>query len=317
MREGREMSFFRRNKPEPAGSTFQMRDISAETFGKYQHCTGYEGVMYADSDFESGYGRGKPKIGAIPSPSEKDRTPFGQKRLPVKKESEEEIRARRERERAETAVLIEQQAAELVPEIESEQKTWFEDFVAEHDRDVAGYAFDCRRHGSFLTVFVTRKSNPTDDHPLAHWGATNLPQELATTLNLGLVKEIKFLGGHPPDLSGSIQFGFHKHYDSGGSGIGTGDGTYPAEPGSRWEVIKPSRPWMRGRPLVEFDPPPDKDAGRAIYMEDYRYQIRTTVERAARLAKDDTIRFIGLGATIHAPFGLGDQVHNAILKALE
>ena len=45
-----------------------LRDISAEVFGKYQYCTMYDGLWYADCDFENGWGGGKPKEGAQPNP---------------------------------------------------------------------------------------------------------------------------------------------------------------------------------------------------------------------------------------------------------
>lgn len=47
---------------------FQMIDISAQTFGKYQHCTMHKGLWYADADFDVGYGVGTPKSGSLPSP---------------------------------------------------------------------------------------------------------------------------------------------------------------------------------------------------------------------------------------------------------
>ena len=55
----------------------EMRDISAEVFGKYQFCTkGPDGKWYSDQDFEYGNGCGEPKEGAIPSPREADRSPY-------------------------------------------------------------------------------------------------------------------------------------------------------------------------------------------------------------------------------------------------
>jgi hypothetical protein len=46
-------------------------DISAQTYGKYQHCTkAKDGMYYADADFELGSGWRKPRPGALPSPSQ-------------------------------------------------------------------------------------------------------------------------------------------------------------------------------------------------------------------------------------------------------
>lgn len=49
-------------------SSFYLRDISHEVYGKYQNCTMYNGLWYADSDFSGGFGCGKPVSGALPSP---------------------------------------------------------------------------------------------------------------------------------------------------------------------------------------------------------------------------------------------------------
>ena len=48
---------------------FRFVDMSAQVFGKYQHCTmnSKDGMFYADSDFDSPLG-GKLKKGALPSP---------------------------------------------------------------------------------------------------------------------------------------------------------------------------------------------------------------------------------------------------------
>lgn len=47
---------------------YEVKDMSAEVFGKYQFATQYNGVWYSDADFTDGPGIGKPKPGAIPAP---------------------------------------------------------------------------------------------------------------------------------------------------------------------------------------------------------------------------------------------------------
>ncbi len=48
------------------GMSFTMKDISAETYGKYQHCTlAKDGMFYADEDF---IGWGRVKKNALPAP---------------------------------------------------------------------------------------------------------------------------------------------------------------------------------------------------------------------------------------------------------
>lgn len=49
----------------------QVKDISYQVFGKYQYCTqAKDGMFYADSDFDLGFGVGKPKKGSLPSPQQ-------------------------------------------------------------------------------------------------------------------------------------------------------------------------------------------------------------------------------------------------------
>lgn len=60
----------RSEKPASA-PMMRFHDISAEVFGKYQHCTKAEdGMWYADSDFSGGGGCGALKRGALPAPSQ-------------------------------------------------------------------------------------------------------------------------------------------------------------------------------------------------------------------------------------------------------
>jgi hypothetical protein len=311
------MNWLRRlSAPEP-----RLVDVSREAFGKYQHCTQYDGVFYSDEDFDRGFGIGKPKLGSIPSPREDDRTPFGQNRRPVF-ETEAMKRGRWERERIETNALLEQLASELAPEVEAEQPEWLEKYKKEYEADVDGYKFDCRRHGNFLSLFMTRNGNPTSEGPLTLFGRIpNQDRELATTINLMQSREIRFTLGHAPDLGGAVQWPYYcamlgDSTGTSGSIGGTQFGNYKARDGYQWKVQKPE-PWVpHGRPLFGLDPPARKDDHNVYYAHDDSYKIKFHVA-CARAAKDDVIRFEWVGATVYAPAGLGSDVHAKILKALE
>lgn len=54
-----------------------MKDISRETFGKYQYCTMHYGLWYSDEDFGDGGGCGRLKWGSIPQPGPDRRPWFG------------------------------------------------------------------------------------------------------------------------------------------------------------------------------------------------------------------------------------------------
>lgn len=232
-------------------------------------------------------------------------------------ESEERKTLRWETKKKETHALLERLATELVDEVRAEQPEWLKKYIAEYEHDVANYSFKCKRHGAFLTLFITRSANPKT----VNWGKPH-EQILATTINLGGCREIRLTTGHPPDLLGTV--GFHytlKHKNDSGETIGgTGYGNYTAPDGARWEVRRPSY-WVPhcGRPLVVFDPPVETErySGMVINVSDDNYKIRTIVDKSARAAQDDTIRFEGVGAILHAPASLGNGVHEKILKALE
>jgi len=49
----------------PKKSRFETHDMASTTAGKYQHCTRWNGLLYADSDFGPD---GQPKPGALPAP---------------------------------------------------------------------------------------------------------------------------------------------------------------------------------------------------------------------------------------------------------
>lgn len=309
--------FFGDQEEKPTG---QFVDVSADTFGKYQHCTAYEGVFYADSDFERPGGFGKPKKGAIPSPSEEDRTPFGQPRKP--KEPEHVKRARWEREKQEAHALLESLAQALVPDVEALQPQWLERVVADHERDVSGYSFECQKHGDFLQIQIERKGNPTKEE-LGRYDWYYQPRETATTINLAGVREIKCIIGHAPDLEGEIEFHYREESVDGKGGVlgGTGFGNYKARNGYEWRVLHPKKFMAScyvGRPMYHAEKPTKKDRyeGQVIHVEDNSYHIKTRVHRAARAAKDDQIEFVGVGITLFVPAGQGKKVHSKILAAL-
>lgn len=232
-------------------------------------------------------------------------------------ESKERKMLRWETEKGETHALLERLAHELVDDVRAEQPEWLKKYIEEYERDVANYSFKCKRHGGFLTLFVTRSANPQT----LRFGKPH-EQILATTINLGGCREIRLTTGHPPDLLGQVGFYYTlQHKNGGGETIGgTQFGNYAAHDGARWEVRRPTC-WVShyGRPLVAFDPPAENErhSGMVVNVSDDNYKIQTIVDKSARAAQDDTIRFEGVGATLHAPASLGDGVHTKIMKALE
>lgn len=218
------------------------------------------------------------------------------------------------REREETNALLESLAAKEVASVEAVQPNWLEMYQADHQKDAKGYSFSCKKHGNFLTVFVTRKSNPIKSK--YDW-VVSVGQEFSTTLNLSKVRNITTNWGYSPDLNGCLEFGYGMEPSDPANTTkylaSTNWGNYKSPNGHHWVVRIPSCEMPFQRQMLKFDPPPDD----RNYISGGEYHIKITVPNAARTAKDDEIRFEGLGATLFAPAGLGKGVHAKILKALE
>lgn len=94
------------------------------------------------------------------------------------------------------------------------------DFAAEHARQVSGFAFECRRHGDFLTLFITRSGNGEPEkyswgHNRAEYG-----KSYSASINLSKVQAIRLIEGHAPDRNFTIEFGIEGVDESGGKSWG-------------------------------------------------------------------------------------------------
>lgn len=185
----------------------------------------------------------------------------------------------------------------------------FAEMAAEHERQTAGYHFECRRWGDFLSVFMERAANQESD-----WYGNS--RKLATSLNLAAVKQIKLVEGRCFDRRGSISYSVVEVSGTGSKMYGSSSGSRPPSKGYHYEV-EPNYPYVpTSRSLVVFDPPkqemsPNYHAG---FPSEERKRLKT--ENYPRAAEDDVIRFAGIGANLHAPAGLGRSVYDAILTEI-
>lgn len=231
---------------------------------------------------------------------------FGQKPKSVEAPRDLE-KERREQERKDTNELLESLAQAQVPVCQGQQPAWLARYVEDHEKDVAAYSFDCKKHGDFLTLFVTRL--------MRNWWANSIELEkLSTSINLAKCKEIKLIHGHLPDLLGEGKFTFRMHTPGGGWSSGTGDGNYKAPEGYQWVV---SPPEYRDPYRSIFHLASDEQSQRGEnYFHDNSYEITTIIPKAARSAADDKISFAGVGV-LDIPAGLGEKVNARILSELE
>lgn len=189
--------------------------------------------------------------------------------------------------------------------------------IAEHERQVAGYHFECKRQGDFLSVFIERNGNPTVRQADYDWYPVP-ERNYATALNLSCTREIKLVIGNAPDQNGALAYGFDMP-DDAGSGArvgGTMFGKYAPHKGAHYEIHPryPKPPYSRS--LFELDPEPQpQQQFQGMYVGDDSYNIKYKTPGYVRIATDDSIRFEGIRATIFAPAGVGQSVYEAVLAA--
>jgi len=202
---------------------------------------------------------------------------------------------RRHREERETADLIEGLCSSMLPKLKGRQAARLKTFVASHEADAASYRFSCKKHGDFLSVFVTRGE-----------------ADLATTINLRDCKEIKMVPGGAPDRAGIVNFHLHLNNGNGGYVTFPGMGFSPASKGCFYQVW-PHEPAPPSKlPMLELSESQRDDSAMHGF---YSYTPRTALKNAARPARDDLVIFRGVG-TLYCPHGLGEGALAKVLTTL-
>jgi hypothetical protein len=293
------------------------RDISTKIFGRYQHCTEYDGVMYADCDFTKGHGCGKPVKGAIPAPGQEETRPFGSYSGPSRKRREKTPEERKT-ERQQAHDLLERLAREGEPEALTKSAAIFAEAQAEHARDVAGFRFECRRWGTFMSLSAARMANPAEPNNRLFY-IERPERSYSTSLNLLNVTAIRLIRGHLPDKEGQLRYAYNLKADDEKVGThvgGTGFGNYLPSTGYRWVVFPrlPEVPYSR--PLFHLPPAKQKrDKDGIVIWDSETYEIQHATEGFARPAEDDVILFEGIEARLFVPAGEGERVYESILRA--
>lgn len=169
----------------------------------------------------------------------------------------------------------------------------------EHRRQVSGYKFECRRYGDFLTLFMER--------PVKDWRETEFSQrKMSTSVNIAATREIRLTAGHAPDFNGVVGYRINGCY------IILPDGTRKEDEPVRAEYATADG---THRQLIALDEKRDGESHWG-YRSGREHTNHCTMN-FPRPAADDSIRFEGIGATVYAPFGLGQAVYDAILKEIE
>lgn len=228
--------------------------------------------------------------------------------------SEEADRARKKQQEHDT---LERLAREAEPAALAKHDEMLSACLAEHARQTEGYHFDCTRFGDFLTVYIKRLGNPDkpriiDEGP-GHYTSPIPERIFSTTLNLGKTVQMAFTAGSPADDAGEL------HY------IGTsGNARLTIEEIKAGEKlplhVDPSYPNLPyDRKIFYLEPPPQPAQQGVIssgYWQEPSYEIKFTTKPWPRVAMDDEIIFVGIGAHLYVPAGLGEGVQARILTEM-
>lgn len=172
-------------------------------------------------------------------------------------------------------------------------------FAAEQARQVAGYKFDCKRFGDFLSLFMERHGNPDRPSYISELYTSVGPErKFSTTLNIAQTREIVLKEGHGADDGGIVEY--CEIYGNGALEV------YPDLPSAPYD-----------RAFFCLDSPPSRPIGAQMQMTVSQYRIQFITSPYPRAALDDKIRFNGISAEIYAPFGLGASVLGRILREIK
>jgi hypothetical protein len=220
--------------------------------------------------------------------------------------SKEDAQTEREKAESYSQVLNDMALAEEA-KLREGQVALLSSFEDEHRRQCDGFAFSLKRHGDFLTIALTREANQDCD-----WARAT--KEHVETINLGKVDSIKLFPGHSADMGGSFGWSVsHIQEDANGKACG-----WSSSPGC------PLGPPKTGRHEVRpswggFDAPSqrwflawDEKSDRGLHHMEMGSGCTHHTTDYPRQSKDDAIAFRGLGLSIFAPFGRGQELLDAI-----
>ena len=198
-----------------------------------------------------------------------------------------------------TAVTVEtirQAAADLIPHVIAERAEKLAEFKQRHEADKASYKFECKRHGEFLAVFITRGPAPKRTRYASSDGRTT--NKFAGAINLATSRVFRIKPGSAPACDGVVTL---QH--QGGGKVA--------------EIYNADQNWHTPYRMILVDA--QVAAQHAQYMGPYHQDPLSNmhVQDCPRAAVDDEIYFTGPDITLYAPAGLGQTVQDTILAALE
>lgn len=193
-------------------------------------------------------------------------------------------------------------------------------YRADHRKDVAAFKFECKRHGDFLALFVTRIQ-------MVDWQGTTALVPTAHMINLGKANGVTFEPGRAPDMKGAVKYRVSWEPDSIPGGdtsrvyYGFDNSPMRAPVKGHHLVAYPSYDGVSygqgtfGTALVDTTPPKNTGGGYGGSRGDSTSALHTTANYP-RPPQNDVIDFGAAYTALHVPAGLGATVYAAIQKEL-
>lgn len=172
-----------------------------------------------------------------------------------------------------------------------------------HEADVAEYRFECRRHGDFLALFMTRVQPNR-----------SAPDRLVVSLNLKSVRSVSLARGHEPDRAGVL---FYRAWARSADGKMTSSVDGISSPRTEQQIrdgatvfAAPEYPACGSREMVRDL----RSEGRGPHGHPGSCGFLTM--GYPRPAMDDAVVFSGLDMAVQAPAGMGLGVFDKIMACV-
>lgn len=194
-------------------------------------------------------------------------------------------------------------------EVEKLRADHLAEYRAIHEKDVAGFAFDCSIWGSFLRVSIVRGLVDRN-----YGAAPNL--DFSTALYLPNVRTVTLTEGNAPDEGGVVEY---SQTDKNGSSGVWSNSRHPLLTFAVDYQIRPCFQRHTFRQLFYEVPKPTEGGNRnqamGVGYGGQHGDLNYKTTGFPRAAADDQIVFNSLGVTFYTPGGCGKEFYEAILSA--
>lgn len=203
--------------------------------------------------------------------------------------------------------LKDEAVARAMADIEPRREELASEQVAFHQRDFDAFAFKCERVGDFMVLDITRLGY-TSPSVLDHDRRDVAPVTTVQRINLSLVTNIDLVRGCAPAREEPVEVAINYYQADGATMFFEGPLRLPRE----GEIMDAS---ILGH-LTPIVRPAWSSSPEPLARLSHFFNVFPSLNTFPLPADDDLVLFCGLGASIHCPFGTGDEVVAEIMEAI-